>query len=280
MNYEESKFKAFTLVEDIKKNRPDFLNDAAKKVITRHKLWNVEAERLNPPMPESCWKEGTVPDPNDETGKKKLPVCEIPKDWKRKQPSIVHPYLCLNDKIEKGKVILPTFSNSEDTFIVSAGIVLALHDLWPVADKITTRIWPPDFLDGYNWAFNPLFGDKTSAVEAAIRNVEAALPDVVLPIYSAIDVATRTITIGEKSTTITSEIVWEFIKDLITASKADRLVPRYTGKQDNKNNVDRLRLAVGKDNLKKLIISTGDGYKLSPDVKLLNSGQIGIRKTK
>jgi hypothetical protein len=96
--------------------------------------------------------------------------------WKRIEPSIIHPFLCLHEKFEKGKVALPTFSNNDDAFIVSVGVVLALHDLTPGAIRITERIWPPNFLSDYDkWVFLPEFGDKTLFIEAAIKNVEANL---------------------------------------------------------------------------------------------------------
>jgi hypothetical protein len=98
--------------------------------------------------------------------------------------------------------------------------------------------------------------------------------------YIAINIATRTITFGAKPIVITSERIWNFIKDVVSAAKYDRFVPLIEGAQKNKNNIDQLRRKVGKDNLKKLVISAGDGYKLSPNVKVLNSGQVGIRKTK
>jgi hypothetical protein len=98
--------------------------------------------------------------------------------------------------------------------------------------------------------------------------------------YTTINVANRTIIIGVDSFTITSERVWDFIKDLIFAAKSDDLVPIFEGPKNNKNNIDQLRRIVGgPDNLKKLVTSMGDGYKLSPTAKVLNSGQVGIKKT-
>jgi hypothetical protein len=99
--------------------------------------------------------------------------------------------------------------------------------------------------------------------------------------YITLNVTTRTIKIGTEPITITSERVWNFIKDLVSAAKTDLIVPKFDGAQDNKNNFDQLRRIVGgKDNLKKLIIPMRGGYKLFPAIKVLNSGQVGIRKTK
>ena len=100
-----------------------------------------------------------------------------------------------------------------------------------------------------------------------------------IPEYRAIDLAKRTLTIGTKTWTITSEKVWDFLKDLCSALRDDRLVSRYEGANDNKNNVDQLRRQIDKDNIHKLIILGNRFYKLNSEVKILNSGQIGIRKT-
>jgi hypothetical protein len=128
---------------------------------------------------------------------------------------------------------------------------------------------------------NPIIGQLWLVMDNWLAGIQAEDEQKVAGIeYIALDVATRTITIGTKPTPITSERVWNFIKDLVSAAKDDRLVPMLDGGQNNKNNIDQLRRKVGKDNLKKLVILTGDGYKLSPDVKVLNSGQVGIRKTK
>ncbi len=101
-----------------------------------------------------------------------------------------------------------------------------------------------------------------------------------IPVYRALDLAKRTVTIGITTYPITSEKVWNFSKDLCSALKNDRLISRFEGAQDNKNNVDQLRRQIGRDNLHKLIILGNGVYKLNPETKILNSGQVGIRKTK
>ncbi len=157
MSFEESKQKAFLFCEDVLKNRSNYLPEAAKKVIEQYNLWEMEYHRLNPK--KNCFDSEGRPDPN----------------WKEVKPSIIHPFLCIHKHIGKnGKWVLPTFSNRDDAFIVSIGVVLALHDLTPGAIKITEGIWPPEFLElHYGWVFNPLFGDKTIFIESAIKNVEA-----------------------------------------------------------------------------------------------------------
>ena len=85
--------------------------------------------------------------------------------------------------------------------------------------------------------------------------------------------------IGTETYHITSEKVWDFLKDLCSAHRDDRLVPMLEGATNNKNNVDRLRKKIGNENLHKLIIFVNGGYKLNPEVKILDGGQIGIRGT-
>lgn len=100
-----------------------------------------------------------------------------------------------------------------------------------------------------------------------------------VPDYRALNLAERTVTIGARTYNIISENVWNFLKDLCSALRDDRLVPRFDGARDNKNNVDQLRRQIGKDDLHKLIKFVNGGYKLDPDVKILWGGQIDIRKT-
>jgi hypothetical protein len=159
MGIEESKLKAFSLCEDVRKSKPNFLPEAAKKIIERYNLWEVEYQRLNPKKNRFDSEGRTNP------------------NWKEIKPSIIHPFLCFHEKMGKdGKWVLPTFTNRDDAFIVSVGVVLALHDLTPGAIRITEGIWPPEFLESnYGWVFNPLFGDKNIFIEAAIKNVEADL---------------------------------------------------------------------------------------------------------
>lgn len=99
-------------------------------------------------------------------------------------------------------------------------------------------------------------------------------------VYCSIDCATRSITIGSKKFTITSENQWDFVRRLIQGLKDGELVPRLEGETDYKNSVDGLRRKLSRKNLHHIIISNNDGYKLHPSVNIINTGQIGIRRTK
>jgi len=124
-------------------------------------------------------------------------------------------------------------------------------------------------------AAKPYLGQQTEQKPAkASGEVDTNLPD-----YRALNLANRTIEITGTKYSITSEKVWNFIKDLCSFSKDDRIVSGYDGSANNKNAVDQLRKKVGKDNLHKLIIFVKAGYKLNPKVKILYSAQKGIRKT-
>jgi hypothetical protein len=104
--------------------------------------------------------------------------------------------------------------------------------------------------------------------------------DTNLPDYRALNLAKRTLTIGGRTYPITSEKVWDFIKDLCSLLKSDRIVAYMEGAVNNKNAVDQLRKLIGKENLHNFLVFVSGGYKLNPEVKILDSGQIGIRKTR
>ena len=101
-----------------------------------------------------------------------------------------------------------------------------------------------------------------------------------IPDYRVLDLAKRTVAIGTTTYPITREKDWDFLKDLCTAFRDDRIVPMLEGATNNKNAVDHLRRLIGNGNLHKLIIFVKGGYKLNPEIKILNRGQIGIRKTR
>ncbi|MHC4488581.1 MAG: hypothetical protein ACYSW7_05305 [Planctomycetota bacterium] len=162
-----------------------------------------------------------------------------------------------------------------------------------LSDRLCRAVWGHLRENDYSYGLR----DVPQTIEAAMLAVGASLDnekaqspnepprrdgqdETVIPDYRAVDLAKRTVTIGAGMWPITSEKVWDFIKDLCSAFKNDRLISRFEGAQDNKNNVDQLRRQIGGDNLHKLIILDNGVYKLNPEVKILGGGQIGIRKTK
>ena len=95
-------------------------------------------------------------------------------------------------------------------------------------------------------------------------------------VYTEINFAERTITIGDKKYSITSPKQWEFVNELKTNKKNGRI----TFSKDWKNSLDGLRRTLnGKNNLHRIIDFTKDGYKLKTKVTLIADGQVGIRPT-
>jgi hypothetical protein len=100
------------------------------------------------------------------------------------------------------------------------------------------------------------------------------------PIYTEINAAERTVTVGADECRISSEKIWDFFTTLIGNKKKGRHTPRSDGLNNWKNAVDTLRRQIGKDNLKQLLHFAGDGYYLRPSVKIKYHSQVAIRKTK
>ncbi len=94
--------------------------------------------------------------------------------------------------------------------------------------------------------------------------------------YVEIDLAGRTLTVGERKITPTNKI-WEFLKELADAKRYNRPDPKPA---ERKNAVDMLRRTVGKESLGFIIESTISGYRLASGVKLSGGGQMGIRGTR
>jgi len=105
--------------------------------------------------------------------------------------------------------------------------------------------------------------------------------DTGLPIYRSIDLANRTIIIGNTTYFIKGDDLWEYLKELCSTAKQGTFVPYLEGAKIYKNQNDQLRKLIKKDNHRKFIFSVkGYGFKLNPDVKILESSQVGIRKTR
>jgi len=95
-------------------------------------------------------------------------------------------------------------------------------------------------------------------------------------IYIELDLAERKLIIGADQYMISSEKVWDFLKELATKKKSGRLTSRL----EWKNQVDMLRRQIKKDNLRKVIKFTNGGYLLQPYVEVKYGSQIGIRRTR
>jgi len=101
-------------------------------------------------------------------------------------------------------------------------------------------------------------------------------------IYREINLAERTITIGEKVHQVSSNLAWGFLKTLVENTKNN--TPTYCRDLGNninwKNAVDVLRRLIGKIYLKTVVTSRKGIYYLNPSVNTKYGSQISIRKTK
>jgi hypothetical protein len=95
--------------------------------------------------------------------------------------------------------------------------------------------------------------------------------------YAEIDLAGRTLTVGEKKKITPSDKIWEFLKELTDAKRHSLpdLKPA-----EWRSAMTMLRKKISRENMRSIIERTVCGYKLAPDVKLKGGGQMGIHKTK
>jgi len=97
-----------------------------------------------------------------------------------------------------------------------------------------------------------------------------------------INFASHTLTVGESVYELSPKI-YAFCKDLREArEQTGGVIPRqsiYERDYTPKNAYDMLKRLVGKK-IELVLCRTRNGYSLHPDVKIVYSGQIGIRKTK
>jgi hypothetical protein len=94
--------------------------------------------------------------------------------------------------------------------------------------------------------------------------------------YVEIDLAGRTLTVGERKIT-PSDKVWEFLKGLADAKRHS--LPDLKP-VEWKNAYDMLRRKIDKENLQFVVEATDQRYKLAASVTLKGGGQMGIHRTK
>jgi len=99
-------------------------------------------------------------------------------------------------------------------------------------------------------------------------------------VYKELNVVERTLIIGENIHQITSEPVWGFLKTLVDNKQQGKVTPKIDGSVEWKNSIDMLRRQIGKAALHQIVIASRGLYWLEPSVKVKDSGQIAIRKTK
>ena len=95
--------------------------------------------------------------------------------------------------------------------------------------------------------------------------------------YREINYTDRTVTIGVMSYPISSIKAWAVLVELKDARRQREAV----SSKDYKSAIDLLRRQLkGKENLRKIIQYVKGGYALHPEVKITNTSQVGIRRTR
>ena len=106
-------------------------------------------------------------------------------------------------------------------------------------------------------------------------------------LYLGLNLAERTVIVGERTYDIRSEKVWAFIKELAHDRKQRQVTKRMDGPNDWKNARDMFRRQLQKDFgkegtniLRRMIPSSKGCYMLDSSVVVKGGGQVGIRRTK
>lgn len=107
-------------------------------------------------------------------------------------------------------------------------------------------------------------------------------------LYLGLNLAERTVIVGEKTYNIRSEKVWAFFKELAHDRKQRQVTKRMDGPNDWKNARDMFRRQLQKDFgkeggtiiLRRMIPSSKGCYTLDNYVEVKGGGQVGIRRTK
>ena len=106
-------------------------------------------------------------------------------------------------------------------------------------------------------------------------------------LYLELNLAERTVVVGERTYDIRSEKVWAFLKELAHGRRQRQVTKRMDGPNDWKNARDMFRRQIQKDFgkegtkiLSRMIPSSKGCYMLDRAVVVKSGGQVGIRKTK
>jgi hypothetical protein len=94
--------------------------------------------------------------------------------------------------------------------------------------------------------------------------------------YAEINLAERTITVGDRTHKIKNANTWQFLRGLVDTHKIGRVMPS----REWKNALDTLRRQVGKQDLRRIVSFTRGVYILGPSVRLTGGSQIGIRRVR
>ncbi|NQT03268.1 MAG: hypothetical protein HQ580_14670 [Planctomycetes bacterium] len=98
--------------------------------------------------------------------------------------------------------------------------------------------------------------------------------------YTEIDLAERTLIIGEDKHLITSEPAWGFLKTLVDNKRQNKVTPQKDGLVNWKSAIDMLRRQIGKEAYHQIVKASKGLYWLEPSVKISGGSQVGIKLTK
>ncbi len=130
--------------------------------------------------------------------------------------------------------------------------------------------------------------EDADRTEEPAETEEEDITKTVNSLYLELNLAERTVIVGDRTLTITSDRAWDFLKTLASKRKQQQFVKRVDGDTDWKNARDTLRRCiqssfgkdVGKILTKRLIRSSKGCYSLDSSVKIKSSASIGIRTTR
>ncbi|GAH56674.1 unnamed protein product, partial [marine sediment metagenome] len=99
----------------------------------------------------------------------------------------------------------------------------------------------------------------------------------IMSLYLELNLAKRTLVVGEITHNITSEKIWALLKTLAYNRNQHQVTKIQDGDENWKNARDMLRRKIGRKVLKRMVLSSKGCYILDKSVVVKGGGQIGIR---
>jgi len=162
-------------------------------------------------------------------------------------------------------------------------IALKTHDIELLQKLLSER--PPTF-DGISDVFLKSAFVCTILIDR-LREKDINKPNVtdngeninenIMSLYLELNLAKRTLVVGEITHNITSEKIWAFLKTLAYNRNQHQVTKIQDGDENWKNARDMLRRKIGRKVLKRMVLSSKGCYILDKSVVVKGGGQIGIR---
>ena len=102
----------------------------------------------------------------------------------------------------------------------------------------------------------------------------------IMSLYLELNLAKRTLVVGEITHNITSEKIWAFLKTLAYSRNQHQVTKIQDGDENWKNARDMLRRKIGRKVLRRMVPSSKGCYILDKSVVVKGGGQVGIHRTK